>query len=199
MRELGISIMRKKILCMFLAFLTALPVAAQAGPQVSTKDANLSSWLRDIYTRDRGYIANAAEKMPEQYYNFRPGPQMEVRTFGQILGHVVNFNYIMCSSANGEKNPREGVDFEKVTTKAGLVKALNDVFTYCDTVYGSLTETSAMETVPPPPGSWPWNRGATRASRLAFNCMHNEEHYGNLVTYMRIKSIVPPSSERGPK
>ena len=111
---------------------------------------------------------------------------------------MVNFNYIMCSAAEGENNPQQGIDFEKVAHEGLPRKALNDVFTYCDAVYGALTETSAMQTVPPPPGHWPWNRGATRASRLAFNCMHNEEHYGNLVTYMRIKGIVPPSSERGP-
>ena len=191
--------MRRKILCMLLVgALKTLPAVAQTGRQASTKDTNLSSWLRDIYTRDRRYIADAAKKMPEDYFNLRPGPQMEVRTFGQIIGHVVNFNYVMCSAAKGEKNPEQGIDYEKVTTKADLLKALDDVFAYCDAVYGSLTETSAMETVPPPPGPWPWNRGATRASRLAFNCMHNEEHYGNLVTYMRMKSIVPPSSERAP-
>jgi uncharacterized damage-inducible protein DinB len=188
--------MGKRILYLLLVVLAVLPATAQTEPQTATKDANLSSWLRDIYARDHNFITGAAEKMPEEYYNLRPGPQMEVRTFGQILGHVVNYNYIMCSAAKGERNPHQDTDFEKVTTKAGLVKALNDVFTYCDAVYGSLTEASAMETVPPPPGRWPWNRGATRASMLAFNGMHNEEHYGNLVTYMRIKSIVPPSSER---
>jgi uncharacterized damage-inducible protein DinB len=94
----------------------------------------MAAWLRNAYTTNRNYLARAAEKMPEESYGMRPGPQMEVRTFGQILGHVANFNFLWCSQAKGEKNPAESRDFEKTTTKAELVKGLNDALTYCDAV-----------------------------------------------------------------
>jgi uncharacterized damage-inducible protein DinB len=194
--------MRKVLFTVFLGSLLALPAAAQTGQspaQTPTSPAppTLSAWLKNVYTTNRNYLAKAAEKMSEADYGMRPGSQTEVRNFGQIIGHVANANYNYCSAAKGEKNPNQGNDFEKLTTKADLVKALNDALTYCDGVYASLTDASAMEaiTVGPP------NRQAQvpRVTRLVLNFAHNNEHYGNLVTYMRIKSIVPPSSEPRPQ
>ena len=189
--------MRRIVFSTLLICLSVLPAAAQTAQQPPSKDP-LSPWLRGAYTRNRGYIAKTAEKVPEDLYSMRPGPQMEVRTFGQILGHVANFNYYFCSNAKGEKNPNEGNDFEKVTSKAGLVKALNDAFTYCDGVYGALTDASGMEVIQFPSEDGKQTQSALRVSRLVMNFAHNDEHYGNLVTYMRIKSIVPPSSEPRP-
>lgn len=143
---------------------------------------------------NRNDILKSAEKVPEDLYSLRPGPQTEVRTFGRIIGHLANFNYLWCSQAKGEKNPGEGTDFETVATKAGLVKALNDAFSYCDGVYAGLTDSSATEIIQITQEN---GREALvpRIGLLIQNYGHNNEHYGNLVTYMRIKSIVPPSSE----
>jgi hypothetical protein len=93
----------------------------------------------------------------------------------------------------GEK-PRREPDFEKTTTKAELVKGLNDALTYCDAVYSSLTDTWGMQTIPITQENGRQTQ-SLRMSLLALNYGHNNEHYGNLVTYTRIKSIVPPSSE----
>jgi hypothetical protein len=132
--------------------------------------------------------------MPEENYGMRPGAQEEVRTFGQLIGHVANANFNYCSAAKGDKNPNQGNDFEKVTGKADLVKGLNDSLAYCDAVYAAQTDASLMETV-----QMTMANGRQvqfiRATRLIINHAHNNEHYGNLVTYFRIKSIVPPSSE----
>ena len=185
--------MGKFIIRVFLGFTLAFPLAAQAGPQVPAKDA-LPVWLLRVYSTNRNYLVKSAEKMPEEFYGLRPGAQPEVRTFGQIIGHLANYNYRWCSDAKGEKNPEETMDFEKLTTKADLVKALNSALTYCDGAYAALNDATAMNTV----------QGTTddgkkvpvlRITRLMANVGHNTEHYGNLVTYMRIKSIVPPSSE----
>ena len=185
--------MGKIIFRALLGFLLAIPLAAQTSPQAPPKDA-LPSWLRNAYTNNRKFLARAAEKMPEDFYNMRPGAQPEVRTFGQLIGHLANYNFRWCSDAKGEKNPNQETDFEKLTAKTDLVKALNSALTYCDGAYAALTDASAMDLV----------QGTTddgkkvpvlRISRLIVNFAHNNEHYGNLVTYMRIKSIVPPSSD----
>src|SRR5579863_7741834 len=113
--------MGKIIFRALLGFLLAIPLAAQTSPQAAPKDA-LPAWLRTAYTNNRKFLARAAEKMPEDFYNMRPGAQPEVRTFGQLIGHLANFNFRWCSDAKGEKNPMEETDFEKLTDKASLVK-----------------------------------------------------------------------------
>lgn len=158
----------------------------------------VSTWLRNAYMGNRNNILKSAQNVPEELYSLRPGPQLEVRTFGQIIGHLANFNYLWCSQAKGEKNPGEGTDFEKVAAKAGLVKALDGAFSYCDGVYAGLTDSSANEIIQITQEDGREAR-IPRMSLLIQNFGHNNEHYGNLVTYMRIKSIVPPSSEPRPR
>ena len=129
------------------------------------------------------------------------GPQaggQGLRPFRQIVGHLANFNYLWCSQAKGEKDPNESNDFEKVTSKAGLLRALNDAFSYCDGVYGTLTDATAREMVNIIQENGRPAR-VVRMSLLILNYGHNNEHYGNLVTYMRMKSIVPASSEPRPR
>ena len=147
---------------------------------------------------NKNNILRSAEKMPEEFYGLRPGPQEEVRTFGQILGHLANFNYMWCSQAKSEKNPGQGSDFEKLASKAALLRALSDAFTYCDTAYAALTDASGLEVIAVTQEN---GRKAQvpRMSLLVLNYGHNNDHYGNLVTYMRIKSIVPASSEPRPQ
>jgi len=185
--------MRKILFGVLLGLLAACSLGAQSSSQGPAKDA-LPAYVRRVYTANRNYLAKSAEKMPEEFYGLRPGAQTDVRTFGQIIGHLANYNYRWCSDAKGEANPGQETDFEKLTSKAELVKALNKALTYCDGAYAALSDATAMDTV----------QGTTdegkkvpvlRISRLMINVVHNNEHYGNLVTYMRIKSIVPPSSE----
>ena len=184
--------MGKIIFRALLGSLLAFPLAAQTSPQAPPKD--LSAWLRNSYATNRKFIARTAEKMPEEFYGMRPGAQPEVRTFGQLIGHLANFNYRWCSDAKGEKNPVEETDFEKLAAKADLVKALNSALTYCDSAYAMLTDTNSKDLVQGTRDDGT-KVPVMRISRLISNLAHNNEHYGNLVTYMRIKSIVPPSSE----
>ena len=176
--------------------LLTLSAAAQSGPQPPAKDP-LSAWLRRAYAVGRNDITRAAEKMPEEYYGLRPGAQAEVRTFGQLVGHLANFNYLWCSDAKGEKNPNQENDFEKLTAKSDLIKVLGSALTYCDAVYSRLTDASAMDVMPVITESG--RKGQVlRIGRLIQNHAHNNEHYGNMVTYLRMKNIVPPSSEPAP-
>ena len=174
----------------------AIPAAAQTMQQAPANP--LSTYLRARYMANRNEIVRSAEKMPEENYGMRPGPQLEVRTFGQQVAHIAKFNYLWCSQAKGEKNPIAGNDPEKLTTKAEIMKVLNDAFAYCDSAYNALTDASGMETI----DITQENGSQTRNLRMALLILdygHSNEVYGSMVTYMRIKSIVPASSEPRPQ
>src|SRR5579864_5726676 len=100
------------------AALPLLAIAAAAQPGAPPTANPLSTWLRGAYMNNRNTILRTAEKMPEENYGLRPGAQEEVRTFGQQLGHLANYNYLWCSQAKGEKNPNAGQNLEKLATKA---------------------------------------------------------------------------------
>ena len=134
-------------------------------------------------------IARSAAAMPAPDYGFRPTPK--VRTFGEILGHLANEHYIICSAVRGEANPNT-VDFEKTTAKDALVKAINASIAYCDQAHNNLSESQAVGKVKL------FDTEHTRFSALTINVTHDSEHYGNLVTYLRLKDIVPPSSQQTP-
>jgi uncharacterized damage-inducible protein DinB len=168
-----------RIFYLFTAIATAaLPLSAQSNP--------LSASNKGIYTAIKTNVAKAAEKMPEANYSFKPTP--EVRSFGQLVGHVADAQYLFCSIALGEKNPAPGIEKNK-TSKADLVSALNDAFAYCDKAYDGLTDAHAADMVKF------FGRDLTKLSLLSLSTAHDDEHYGNMVTYMRIKGLVPPSSE----
>ncbi len=193
-----LSKMKNKILLLItVVCFSAGFAAAQMTPSGAAKDP-FSAGLRTAYEGIRTNLLRAAEKMPEENYGMRPGPQAEVRTFGQIIGHLANSNFFYCSSAKGEKNPNSGNNAEKKETKAEFIKALQEAFVYCDGVYGSLTDAAAMEMVKSTTGAGQ-STEFLRAVRLMTNVAHNNEHYGNIVTYLRIKSLVPPSTESRPR
>ena len=173
-----------------------IPAAAQTDQQPPANP--LSTWLRGAYMGNRNTIMRSAEKMPEEFYGLRPGPQEEVRTFGQQVGHLANYNYLWCSQAKGEKNPNAGNNLEKLNTKAEFLKAVNDAFAYCDGVYSSLTDASGVEIIDITQESGRQTRNL-RMALLILNFAHNNEIYGNIVSYMRMKDIVPTSSEPRPQ
>jgi uncharacterized damage-inducible protein DinB len=148
----------------------------------------ISGSLHSSWDRAKKNIVESASVMTEADYNFKPVDT--VRTFGQIVGHVAGANYVFCSAAKGEKAPHGEDAFEKLPTKAELVKALGDSMAYCDSVVSGADDRKLGETI-----EMPFGMGkAARASAIVMNIGHLNEHYGNLVTYFRIKGIVPPSS-----
>ena len=149
-----------------------------------------SGYPKMVQKQVTAWIERAAEKMPEAEYAFQPDPAS--RSFGQILGHVADAGYLFCSAVLGENNPAPGVEKTK-TTKAELTSALHDAFTYCNRAYDQLTDAGANETVKAFGGE------RNKLGVLWFNASHNLEHYGNLVVYMRLKGIVPPSTEPKPQ
>ena len=166
--------------------LLILACAVQAqSPDLKT----VSGYPKMVQKQVSTWIERAADKMPEEEYAFKPDPA--VRSFGQILGHVADANYLFCSGVLGESNPAPGIEKTK-STKAELKAALHDAFAYCNRAYEALTDANANETVKA------YGQERNKLGVLWFNASHNLEHYGNLVVYMRAKGIVPPSSEGKP-
>ena len=132
-------------------------------------------------------LLRSPEKMPEENYTFKPVET--VRSYGQIVGHVADAQYLFCSISLGEKNPAPDIEHTK-TSKADLIAALNTAFAYCDKAYGGMTDATAVQTIKL------FGNDAPRLGALTVNNMHDLEHYGNLATYVRMKNIVPPSSEQ---
>jgi uncharacterized damage-inducible protein DinB len=131
-------------------------------------------------------VAGAA-KMPEENYSFRPTP--DVRTFGQLVGHIADANHMFCALVLGDPPAATSVEKTK-TTKADLVQALKDAVAYCDNAYAGMTDAKGLDMVKLMGRSFP------KLTVLSINSAHTDEHYGNMVTYLRIKGIVPPTSEQ---
>jgi uncharacterized damage-inducible protein DinB len=178
-----------------LVSLLALPAFAQNAPkakpasQPPTAGAVLVRIAQNGWAGAKRNIVESADQMPEADYSFKPVDS--VRTFGQILAHVADSNYFYCARSKGEAPPVPDGTLEKTaTTKAAIVKALGESVAYCDAVYASLTAASAADMVKAGDNQIP------RVQPLFSNVSHNVEHYGNVVTYFRMKKMVPPSTKR---
>lgn len=164
-----------------------LTLGASAASAQAAKNPSLSA-VRANWKSLTDYILQSAKDMPEDKYSFQPTP--EVRTFGQLIGHVAGAERMICAIGMGER-PTGEADIEKtVTDKAGLIKALEDSMTYCERAYA---QSDADAQAP----ARLFGQDVTRFYALVLNATHNGEHYGNIVTYLRMNGIVPPSSRGG--
>jgi|SRR5579864_659067 len=173
------------------------PAPPMERPMSATADPIVGS-ARVAYEAMKRFILAAADEMPEKDYASKPATlpaadKQEIRTFGQIIGHVAQANFMFCASALAQVAPVGTETIEKTkTSKADLQKALADSFSYCDRVWTETTDRNAVT-----PGKYPDGiplPPPTRIGALVFNSSHDAEHYGNLVTYLRAKGLVPPSS-----
>ena len=174
------------VLMLLITAVSARSQAQKAVEKPKNQDNPLSTFNKHIYGHVKDVLLRSAEKMPEENYSFKPTDT--VRSYGQIVGHVADAQYLFCSIALGEKNPALKIEQSK-TSKADLIAALKDAFAYCDKAYDGMTDASATQMVKL------FEIDAPKLGVLTVNNMHNMEHYGNLVTYMRMKNIVPPTSE----
>jgi uncharacterized damage-inducible protein DinB len=166
-------------------------VAAQAQPQGAALDQTTThGFAAGTYRSIKDFVLRSAEKMPAEHFTFRPAP--EVRSYDLVLAHIADANYLLCSYALGEANPNgEMQRIEKAKLpRADVTAKLKESFAYCDRAYEGLTEARAGDQV-----GFFGGQKRSRGGVLWFHVSHAFEHYGNLVTYMRIKGIVPPSSE----
>src|SRR5690349_1814786 len=164
--------MRRALMCAAV-LIAALPGLASA-QDVYTKAAKAQ------FDMIKGNLSKTAAKVPEDVYSFKPTP--EVRSLGEIIGHVADANFAICAAAAGEKPPQSGFEkAAKTPAKASLTKAINDSIAYCDGVIAKLNDQTGAQTVNFFGGATP------KLAVFNFNIQHCNEHYGNLVTYMRLK------------
>jgi uncharacterized damage-inducible protein DinB len=182
-----------KKLCLVLVAWMAVPAAllaqekpaAQAAPPANPITAS----EKGLYSFVSGAVVGAAQKMPEENYSFKPTP--EVRSFGQLVGHVADASFMFCSQVMGEANPGKNIEKTK-TSKADLVAALKEGVAYCNKAFETMTDAKGTEMVKL------FNFNIAKLTIFSLNTAHTDEHYGNMVTYLRLKGIVPPTSENPP-
>ena len=165
--------------------IAAVTVILASPPSLSSQNPLVQS-LKSLFDVTKTSIIVTAEMLNDEVYAFRPTD--EVRSTGKILAHIADWQFNLCSSAAGEANPRPENFEETRTHKAEIIDALELGFAYCERVFAETTDARAVAATDL------FGSPNTVAGVLAFNSVHNYEHSGNLVTYMRINGIVPPSS-----
>jgi uncharacterized damage-inducible protein DinB len=169
--------------------LVMLAVVFASGGVLRAQSNPVSASLKADYVTVRDFVIRSAEEMPEGDYGFKPTPA--IRSFGQLVAHVADDQYNLCAPVKGETRKAAYAELESsLTAKNDLVAALKQAFAYCDGAYESMTDASAQQIV---------KFGSSDQSKfhmLNWNIWHTWEHYGNLVVYLRMKGLVPPSSQR---
>lgn len=176
--------MRRAVLILLAAATPALAQQQQSAPAANA--AVVAS--KGVWQLGHNFVLRAAEQVPESLYSFRPTP--EVRSFGQLFGHVADAEYLFCATALGEAPRTESFEKSK-TAKADLVEALKAAATYCERAYAQ-SDAAASGSVKL------MGSDTNKLFVLSLNAAHDMEHYGNIVTYLRIKGMVPPSSQGAP-
>ena len=155
------------------------PAAPTANPQVASS--------RILFANAKNNIVKSVAKVPDDLWNWRPTPK--VRTFGELFAHIADGQYEFCGAAV-EGKPLDKEIEKNTKSKADVTAALTKAFDYCEAGYKGMSEATASQVITF------FGRPMTRISVMDFNAAHSMEHYGNLVTYMRLKDIVPPSSQQ---
>ena len=171
----------KLMFCLVLTSAAGFAQDAPANPLVATSKA--------IYAMAKTNILRSADKFTDELWSFQP--TKDIRTAGQLFAHIADGQYEFCGVA-AEGKPVMKDNEKTLKTKAEIVAALKEAFAYCDATYAKMTDANAAETAAF------FGMKITKLGAMDFNITHTMEHYGNLVTYMRLKGIVPPSSEPRP-
>ena len=166
-----------------------LLVATSLQAQDKASGAAAANGIQNIYSIAKGYILKSAEQVPEDKYAFKA--TKDVRSFGQIVAHITDAQNNLCAAAAGNPKPYSDATEKTVTGKAALIAALKTSFAACDAAYAAATDATLSK------AATMFGQPATVAQVLTMNASHDFEHYGNLVTYMRLMGMVPPSSQGG--
>jgi hypothetical protein len=170
-----------------IRFCLAITTLSAAACLLSAQDVSSAGELKQAYNNVKNNIVRAADKVSDADYSFKATP--DVRTWGQLIGHIADSQLRGCSAINGSpKQPTAG----SMTAKADLVAALKDSFAECDKAFEALSDANATQPVPAGRGQ------RTRLGALYGQVAHDNEMYGYMSVYMRLKGVVPPSSEPRP-
>ena len=166
----------------------AIPGTAAAQSMPEGKTFALAAELLRGYQNIQRNLTEAAEKMPDDQYGFKPTP--EIRPFGQLVAHVSLAQFNMCARLKGEPNPHKDDKEEATRTKADQIALLKASTTYCDPLVSGLTDATMTELV-----KSDQNQVAKGLFPMSL-VSHGQEVYGTMAVYLRLKGIVPPSTER---
>src|SRR5438034_1700552 len=161
------------------------PGGGQGGQKIG-----LATSLQRGYNAFKTNFTQAAAKMPDADYTFKPGSTPEARTYTQVIAHIAQAQFGQCSGMKGVPNPMQGKNLEQeLKTKAEVAKALADSFALCDDLFSQVTDANATEMVKAGMNE------VTRAAALYGVIVHGNEMYGTAAVYLRSKNLVPPSTE----
>lgn len=180
--------MRRTMLMLFIVAGPAGAAAAQQQQAASMSPNAAVSTAQAVWMVPRNFVVRALEQVPDSLLAFKPTP--EVRSLGQLFAHIADGEHLFCSLGLGEAAPNPfDVNEKTKTTKAELRQALEESKAHCDKAYAQ-TDAAAQT-----PAEF-FGQKANRLWLLNMNAAHDYEHYGNIVTYMRLKGLTPPSSQR---
>jgi uncharacterized damage-inducible protein DinB len=165
--------------------IAATPLLAQAKTNAAAAPS-ATAQLKKAWEHERDNIMDAAVDVPESIYSFRPTP--DVRTFGELIAHIAGAQDSFCATALGDAPPAEDAVEKGTKAKAALIEALRKSNDHCALAYLQ-SDAEAAKPVNASDGD------GSRFSTLILNTTHDSEHYGNIVTYMRMNKMVPPSSK----
>lgn len=175
-----------------VAVALATVVAAQSGAPAPQLPASTSAEVLTMYNNIAGYITKSAAMVPADKYTWQPTP--EVRSYARLFAHIVDDNNGACAAIAGVTPAPSRMDTGSAgawaadkMAKADLEKALADSVALCQKAFAAVNQTNMMEA-----SGGRGNR--TKIGMLIYNTSHINEHYGNLVTYLRLNGMVPPSS-----
>lgn len=181
----------KKLGVLFACFTVAAAVVVARQQPPASQPTPLADEVKGTFSRIQGYITKAADQFPEDKLTWQPTPA--VRSWARLIAHVADDNNGACSALAGEASRPARLDTEDTQnsaankmTKADLQKALAESFARCEKAFAAVTEANMMERA--------GNR--SKIGMLIYDTIHINEHYGNIVTYMRLNNMVPPSSQR---
>jgi hypothetical protein len=164
------------------------PATPQQPAAAAQQPPSLVTEVQNTFNAIKGYITKAAAQFPEDKYTWQPTPA--VRSWARLIAHISDDNNGACAALAGAQRPAR-LDTEDTPnsaankmTKADLEKALADSFALCDKAFAAVTDANMMER----------NGNRSKIGTLIYDTSHINEHYGNIVTYMRLNNMVPPST-----
>ena len=165
--------------------LIALGAGSLGAQQVAGSGGAVAA-TRQLWQSAHNYVVRTAEQLPDSLYSFKPTPA--VRSFAEQFGHIAGSEFMFCAAVLGEPQRAEDAVEKSAKTKIAIVQALRDAGAHCDRAY-AITDAAAGANVS-------LFGNGTKLYWLGMNATHDWEHYGNLVTYLRLRGLTPPSSQR---
>ena len=178
----------KRVLCVMSGMLL-IATGARAQPPAGGGPVGVAQALQQQYAMAKANLTSGLEKLSDADFAFKPTP--DIRAYGALFTHVADAHYFMCATAKGAANPNQGSLEQTKTSKADVVKALNDSFAFCDDAFSSLNDQTVNQMMTGGRGG-PQSKGAILMGLIA----HDNEMYGISTVYQRLKGAVPPSTEQ---